>query len=275
MTSVGAVDQVFEAVQRAKADAPAFCTNFFPIQSKLQAWVRNGELLLETRGRSVFFLRRDRDFLRLYFSSASEDALQADLNGWSTIRDEPLVLDVLGNTVALDAWLRRLGPAGFRQYTRLQRMARPVQTVPSAPVEEESKADFASAGEGQAVLALLEELFDHYADQLPMLSELESAIENRQVLRVSCDGQLAAVLFFETQGLTSSIRFWAVAEGFQSRGLGAALIRRYFSLHASVRRFTLWVTSDNQNAIQKYRHYGYSADGLADLVLANERILWS
>src|SRR5689334_6539966 len=101
MTPVGTVDQVFEAVQRAKAGAPAFCTNFFPVQSKLQAWVRNGELLLDCCNRSVFFFRRDRDFLRLYFCSASEDALQADLNSWPTIREQPLVLDILGNDVTL------------------------------------------------------------------------------------------------------------------------------------------------------------------------------
>ena len=274
MSPVGTVDQVFEAVQRAKAGAPAFCTNFFPVHSKLRSWVRNGDLLLELRSRSVFFFRRDRDFFRLYFCSASEDALQGDLDGWPTIRDEPLVLDVLGNEVTLEAWLRRWHTAGFRQYARLQRMTRPAQAVLPDPAGDESLVDFAGAGEGKSVLVLLEQLFDYHADQVPSLSEVESAIENRQVLRVKCDGVLAALLFFETQGVASTIRFWAVAKEFQSRRLGAALIRRYFSLHESVRRFTLWVTADNQNAIQKYRHYGYSPDGLADLVLANERI-WS
>jgi hypothetical protein len=53
---------------------------------------------------------------------------------------------------------------------------------------------------------------------------------------------------------------------------GAALMRRYFASQDAVKRFILWVAADNDNAIKKYEHYGYVADGLVDLVLANEMI---
>ena len=72
--------------------------------------------------------------------------------------------------------------------------------------------------------------------------------------------------------MTSSIRYWVVAAGFQSRRLGASLIRHYFASQAGVRRFLLWVNAGNENAVAKYCHYGYSADGLIDHVLASARI---
>ena len=84
------------------------------------------------------------------------------------------------------------------------------------------------------------------------------------------NGEIAALLFFETQGLTSSIRYWLVSEQFHSRGLGSTLILHYFSTQPAVRRFILWVTSTNENAIQKYQHYGYAPDGLVDHVLVSE-----
>ncbi len=50
------------------------------------------------------------------------------------------------------------------------------------------------------------------------------------------------------------------------------LMRHYLESHGGVRRFTLWVAAVNQNAIEKYRHYGYAPDGLVDQVLVNEMI---
>jgi RimJ/RimL family protein N-acetyltransferase len=49
-------------------------------------------------------------------------------------------------------------------------------------------------------------------------------------------------------------------------------MRHYLGAPGGIRRFTLWVNAENQNAIQKYEHYGYAADGLVDHVLANEMI---
>jgi ribosomal protein S18 acetylase RimI-like enzyme len=103
--------------------------------------------------------------------------------------------------------------------------------------------------------------------------EIESAIENRQVLAARREGVLAGLLFFETQGLASTVRFWTVAEKFRDCRVGSALIQHYFQTHGAVRRFTLWVNSNNENAISKYRHYGYAPDGLVDQVLANEMII--
>jgi ribosomal protein S18 acetylase RimI-like enzyme len=80
------------------------------------------------------------------------------------------------------------------------------------------------------------------------------------------------LLFFETQGLASSVRFWAVSEKFRDRRVGSALMQHYFQIHGSVRRFTLWVNASNENAITKYRHYGYAPDGLMDHVLVNQMI---
>jgi len=63
-----------------------------------------------------------------------------------------------------------------------------------------------------------------------------------------------------------------VAEQFRAFGLGSVLMRHYFSGQQAVRRFMLWVTAANENALQKYQHYGYAPDGLVDYVLANSLI---
>ena len=124
----------------------------------------------------------------------------------------------------------------------------------------------------QAIRNLLECSFDRYADQLPELYEIEAAIAARQVLVVQCEGTLAALLFFETQGFTSTVRYWVVDQRFRSRRFGSAVMRHYLAAQSAVRRFILWVTADNENAVLKYRHYGYAPDGLIDHVLVNAMI---
>ena len=105
-----------------------------------------------------------------------------------------------------------------------------------------------------------------------MLYEIEAAIAARQILAIKCEGVLAALLFFESQGFTSTIRYWVAAERFRAQRFGSLLMRHYFAAQSAVRRFILWVTADNDNAVLKYRHYGYVPDGLIDHVLVNGNV---
>lgn len=269
MNPIQQVSQVFDAIQTAKAEAPAFCTNFFPVESKLQGWIDHGELSGEVLAGAAFFLRKDRDFQHYYFCAADETALQRAIAAWSGWKSGPMVTDLVGNESDVNRLLPALEQAGFRRYTRLQRMTktgRPETGGDAGPVE------FAGAADARPALGLIENSFDRHGEQLPTSYEMESAIENRQVLAIRREGVLAGLLFFETRGVASTVRFWVVAEKFRDHRVGAVLMQHYFQMHGAVRRFTLWVNSNNENAVSKYRHYGYAPDGLADQVLANEMI---
>jgi ribosomal protein S18 acetylase RimI-like enzyme len=63
-----------------------------------------------------------------------------------------------------------------------------------------------------------------------------------------------------------------VAAPFQSRQFGSALMRHYLAAHRAVRRFLLWVKVNNQEALQKYHHFGFMPDSLLDQVLVNDQI---
>jgi hypothetical protein len=271
LCQVQAVDQVFAAIQSVKTGAPAYCTNFYPVESKLESWIAHREMWFDADHATTFFLRKDRDFWRVYFCAPDQRSVAPDLAGLPVVQTERVVLDILGNEPALEAWLPGMKSAGLRPYSRLQRMARSPRASLSSSAAGESIGK-AAAEDTSAVMGLLQNSFDHYADQLPPDYEVSSAIKAGQILKLNCDGVLAALLFFETTGLSSTLRYWAVGERFQSRGFGAALIRHYFSIHNTVRRFLLWVVLANQNALAKYQHYGYVGDGLFDLVLVNERI---
>lgn len=274
MTPIRTVNEVFDAIQQAKAGALEFGTNFFPVQRKLQDWIDHEELHGEFRDCASFFFRQDRDFRHLYFCSSSASALQREIATLPALQAERVVLDLVGKEPGLSEQIAVWEAAGFRRYTRLFRMARagtPGTEAPPATAAEAHVA-FAEPADAPAILKLLEAAFDRYGEQLPTPYEIESAIENRQILVAKLDDAVAGLLFFETQGFTSTLRFWTVNEQFREMRFGSALMRQYFATQNTVRRFILWVAADNENAVQKYRHYGYAPDGLVDHVLANELI---
>lgn len=266
------VGQVFDAIQKVKSHAPGFCTNFFPLERKLQGWIDHGELFEEIRAGATFFLRKDRDFWHLYFCAASRESLERELAILPVLKKEPVVVDLIGNEGAVKDLSSLMEPEGFRPYQKLYRMARINQAASPASGAAGAPVDFAGRPDAPAILELLCRSFDRYAEQLPMLYEIEAAIDSRQILAAKREEKLAGLLFFETQGLTSTVRYWLVDEAFRAFRFGSALMQRYFATQPMVRRFVLWVLADNENAIQKYQHYGYAADGLVDLVLANKII---
>lgn len=277
MTPIQTVNQVFDAIQQAKAGAPDFCTNFFPVQRKIQEWIDHGELAGEFRDDAAFFFRRDRDFHHLYFCASSVSALKRDIVALPELKSERLVMDIVGKEADLSPMISVWETAGFRRFTRLYRMARASQPTTGrasdAPDPSEGNTpNFADKADCQAILDLLERAFNRYGEQIPTLYEIEAAVQARQILAAKHDGALAGLLHFETQGVTSTLRFWCVGEEFRALKFGSTLIRQYFAVNNTVRRFILWVAADNINAVQKYSHYGYTPDGLVDYVLANELI---
>jgi hypothetical protein len=96
---------------------------------------------------------------------------------------------------------------------------------------------------------------------------MADAAAERKVLVIRSGNAIAGQLFFEATGQSSLLRHWLVDSAHRDQRVGARLMRRYFAECTDVRRFVLWVISDNVNAIDRYRHYGYERDGLIDQVL--------
>jgi hypothetical protein len=272
MKPVATVAQVFDAIQQAKAGAPDFCTNFFPMQKKVQDWIEHDELRGAFRSDAVFFFRRDRDFWHLYYCAASKTALEREIPTVPEIGSERVVLDLVGNEAAVSVPVGVWKAAGFNQRTRLFRMARVAQAFPEPVGEQHGMIEFGRIADAPGIVDLLEGAFDRFGEQLPLPYEIEAAIQARQVLVARHGGKIAGLLFFETQGFSSTLRFWAVADRYRALKFGSALMRQYFATQSAVKRFVLWVAADNMNAVQKYGHYGYKPDGLVDYVLANRMV---
>jgi ribosomal protein S18 acetylase RimI-like enzyme len=272
MSSVRSLQEVFEGIHNAKAGATNFRSNFFPSEPKLLAWIEHRELLSMPRKGVSFFLRKNRDVWQLFFCAANPEALRGEAARLPELLTEPVVTDLVGTESMLGELDAVFQDIGFRPYARLQRLYR----GPWSPInnrDRDPRVIYAEPADAVGILRIIEESFNHYAEQLPTLYELENAIQRQQITVVKSEGNIAGLLFSETQGVASTVRFWAVDQRFRSLRVGSALMLNYLATHAdAVKRFTLWVNGDNKNAIQKYEHYGYAPDGYVDHVLANARV---
>ena len=124
-----------------------------------------------------------------------------ELNVLPSLKTERVAIDLVGSEASVGDLVSVLESVGFRQYARLIRLARASQPNQPQPSRDGTEVIWAQKTDHQAIMNLLETSFDRYADQLPMPYEIEAAIEAQQILAVRCEGALAALLFFETQGL--------------------------------------------------------------------------
>jgi GNAT superfamily N-acetyltransferase len=270
MRGVQTVREVFHAIAGVKAKGSAFCTNFYPAADKLERWIARNQFKMQERGDSVFLLRRDRAFWHLHFSARDPEALRTGLRELHELQTEPVVCDLLGESGSLSGTAAALEEVGLGFYKELVRMARTTPPMEAGDCAQQILP--AQLGECEAVLGLIEQTCDRYAKQIPDLEEIEAAVFSRQILTLRDGNALAGLLHFETRGATSTLRYWVVAPEFQNRHIGSALMRRYLASHPHVRRFVLWVNSDNADALHKYQHYHYARDGVVDRIFANNLI---
>ncbi len=256
--------QLAAAMERIRRDAPAFTSSFFAQGDLVREWIRHGALFFVEDSRSLLILRRDRDFFHLYHLAADDEALAAALRGPAAAGT--LCADLVGRPEQAAAMAAVYRANGFSDHASLIRMmCLPDDAQPEAG--EDPEVVFAAVCDAPVILRFLERQLDRFAEQIPELWEIQAAAELRNILLVRDSDDVGGVLFFETVGLTSVLRYWHVKAGCRDRGIGRRLIRTYFSLCRECRRIILGVIGTNDAAIAKYRHYGFTNEGLVDMIL--------
>jgi len=270
MKPARSTSEVLAAIDHAKSGAVGYCTNFFPVERRLQEWIERQELFVRADVGASFFFRKDRDFHHVYFAARDVASLRDALERLPERSSTKLVLDLVGKNETAGDVRQVWQDCAFQPYGRLQRMMRIGSGDKPNPTDP--RIELAMEFDAGSIMALLEREFDIYGEQVPNKDEIAEAVRSRQILAARQGGELAGILYFESQGVTSTLRFWAVAEKFRSLKFGSALMRSYLASQSAVKRFLLWVACNNRDAISKYGYYGYKPDGMIDEIMANKLV---
>ena len=230
--------EIRHILDKVKAAGGRFTTNFFLSDSLLEPSIAAGAVSVLHTGPAVLILMRKPAFDRLYFACSLVEALGPALAALPTRLGTPMITDVVDHRSSIGEPVRQLEGAGFSVYTEFQRMQRLDREAP--PPDEGAGISFATPEEAEAVLQVIGSHFDPYAEHIPELDELRHASSSRTILLAREGLELAALLYYDRAGATTTLRYWLSLPAFRGRGHAGRLMRHYLRTCANARRFLLW-----------------------------------
>jgi ribosomal protein S18 acetylase RimI-like enzyme len=259
--------QIAQAIRQVRQGGRGFVTNFFAGRKQIESWVSRNALSCLRTGRCLWILRRDRDFQHLFYFAADVGALDEGLKALNEARNGAiLAIDLVGRRDDVRSLADLFRGHGFADQAVLIRMSR--QANSNLPDESDrGEVGFAGPADAPAILELLERLFDRFSKQIPDLDEIRDAISRNSILVCRQGMAIAGLLFFETAGLTSTLRYWCVDATFREQRVGSRLITSFFRVCRASKSIVLWVYAENDNAIRRYRHYGFQDEETVDQIL--------
>jgi GNAT superfamily N-acetyltransferase len=267
MRPVAHAIQIRTALDRVKSAGAPFQTNFFQSGEALSKAASEDRLFLYETPAVALMVWREPAFDRIYYAcGGSPDALTAALRAMALPASGNLISDVVGSPDATGEHVARFEQAGFQIYTTFQRM----QRLPKGPPPAEDADPLvvpATPADAPAVLDAIAAHFDQYAEHIPGLPEIEQAAARGVVLLAKAGARIAAVLYYDRIGVTTTLRYWLALPGFRGQGHADRLMRAYFQACADSKRFLLWVEKSNKRAQGLYLHYGYTAAPTIDVIL--------
>jgi ribosomal protein S18 acetylase RimI-like enzyme len=269
MIPVVSTKSILDLIGRVKSRNKGYITNFYLDVPKVELWMKLNILDHEIIGETVFLCKKNLDFSNLYFISNDIDGLNRDFNIFTHAHQEEIfVIDLIGRETDLINVKTIFEINGYSTYTSLVRMNK-INIDSSIEERESNNIIYADLVQSRSVFGLLQEYFDPYAEQLPLMEEIEEWAKNKRILLYTDNITIQGFLIYELIGITSYLRYWFVHPDHRDKKIGSALLRRFFSEGKNSKRQIFWVIESNDNAIKRYEHYGFKKEGLLDCIMIN------
>ena len=263
MTRILSYEQLLQQVNEVRRQR--FTTNFFLDKEKHSVWIASGDCLTEMVGNTLFIIRLGGDFCNVFYSSTTLEQLSVDLRLFLSMHaDQTMMFDVVGRNnqcLPLVEDMKRLGGKETTSLVRMTRISEPLDYIADSRIRKATEKDIPQ------VSHLLHAFFNAQTEQIPYDEELCSYARQEHVLLYEDHGQVAGFLIYEQNNTTLYLRYWFTRPEFRNSGVGSRLFRHFFEEGKVTKRQLLWVIRTNENAIKRYRHYGFHEENMFDYVL--------
>lgn len=259
----------FEDLQRQVSEIRSlrlgFVTNFFPDPIKNGVWIKKGDCYTERVNNTLFIVRQSPSFWNVFYCSTAIDELGKDIEVFQHQSSKvSLMYDIVGRDVQCQPLVELFRSKGCREATSLVRMTRMTTLMdytPDCSIRKAVENDIFLVGQ------LLHTYFDEHTEQIPYDEELMDYARLGHVLVCEEDGKIAGFLIYEMNATTLYLRYWFTHPDYRDRKVGSRLLRQFFEDGKSTKRQLFWVIRTNENAIKRYRHYGFAEENMFDYVM--------
>ena len=265
MELISSIEQLRELQASIRQKRLGYITNFYIDEFKHNTWINEGDLFYEIYDSIVFFIKRSQTFWNVFYSCTTIDSLCETLclfkKKYSQVE---FVLDIVGRDIQCNQIVPELFNIGCKKTISLVRMSKITEEM---AYFEDSKISCPNEHEVKKVYEYLHEYFDKKTEQLPYLKELQSYANDGQIFIYKEKGHIAGFLIHEMNATTNYLRYWFTHPNYRDNKIGSKLLRHFFKIGQNTKRQIFWVIQDNENAIKRYRHYGFKEENMFDYVL--------
>ena len=268
MQKVQSIEQLQQLPAEIRSLRRGFITNFFLDPVKHGLWIAKGDCHTERIGSTLFIIKQSPTFWNVFYCSTTLDDFSHDLNEFMAGHaDVTMMFDIVGRDIQCQPVVELFRSKGCKEATSLVRMTRM-----TTPMEYTSDSSIRKATENDIpdVSQLLHTYFDEQTEQIPYDEELLDYARQGHVLVCEEEGKMAGFLIYELNATTLYLRYWFTHPDYRDRKVGSRLLRRFFEEGKDTKRQLFWVIRTNENAIVRYRHYGFTEENMFDYVMQNK-----
>lgn len=244
-------------------------TNFFMDEGKIDQWIEKGSFYFLEINQTLFLIKKRNDFLSLYFISSSIDEIRISLPTLlSNFPEKLFVADIIVKDLYSEL-ISAFKDSNFYQYTCLVRMSR-ISDNSSVQLVSQNNMRDASINDLEQIMNLFLENFDPLSEQIPDKFDLISWIDCGRILVYEVDSKVAGFIIFDLTGLTLYLRYWFVHPEHREQKIGSSLFNYFLFKGKDTKRQIFWVIDTNENAIKRYKHYGFNEEKMYNFVMTNK-----
>jgi len=259
----------FEDLQQRVAEIRAlrlgFITNFFPDPVKHVLWIKKGDCFIDRVGNTLFIIKKSPSFWNVFYCSTTIDGLEADLKVFQKMNpDITMMFDIVGRDIQCQPLVNKFKGLDCKEATSLVRMTRMTDLMDYVPDET---IRYATENDLPLISQQLHQFFDERTEQIPYDEELLEYAREKRVLVCEENGVVMGHLIFELSASTLYLRYWFTHPDYRDKKVGSKLLRRFFEEGKDTKRQLFWVIRTNENAIKRYKHYGFTEENMYDFVM--------
>lgn len=265
MQIVESFEELQELVAEIRSLRLGIITNFFANPVKHAIWIQKGDCFTERVNNTLFIIKQNPAFWNVFYCSTTLEELGDGVKALQgKYQDKTMMYDIVGREVQCQPLVELFKSKGCKEATLLVRMTR--MTVPM-DYTSDGTVRYASEKDLPIISHYLHEYFDEKTEQIPYDEELVDYTKEGHVLVCEESGQIAGFVVFELNATTLYLRYWFTQPVFRSRKVGSRLLRRFFEEGKYTKRQLFWVICTNDNAIMRYKHYGFTEENMFDYVM--------
>jgi ribosomal protein S18 acetylase RimI-like enzyme len=219
------------------------------------------EILLAIQNKSLYFLKKDlTSGLYYYFFIAESGFLlpqNLDFPAGKVVSEQVFKHEVSKEIVDHFSFL------GFEVYAQLRKMSLLKKEVLKI---DNQRIHLCNENDVRCLRSIFDLHFDPISERYPSDIEILAAVRSKSVFKFVSGDQIIGFYWADTKKILTELRYIYVCPTSRGSGIGKELFEHHLYMSQRLKKNQLWVLQNNFKAIGMYEKYGYSFEGLEDII---------